>query len=122
MAGRPTETGPSVKCKQCGKCKARVPMGKNTQKRTLYVCQEGRHWSGRVCPTCHKSNRANSYEPSVAPRGRSPVSYVKRGTKLRSCLACGKMNVNYYRCSTCTIIANSGSESYRFAEINGVVL
>jgi hypothetical protein len=122
MAGRPTQTGASIKCKQCGVHKSRLPQGKNTQKRTLYVCSDGKHWSGMVCPTCHNANRANAYEPSVAPRGRSPVSYVRRGTKLRSCRTCGIMNVNYYDCRVCLANKAYNNDAYRFAEINGMAL
>lgn len=121
-AGRPTETGPAIECKQCKGLFGRYPVDKKTYKRTLYVCDQGKHWSGRVCPTCHNSNRANNYEPSLASRGRSPVVYIRRGTKTRPCGSCGEKTVNYFRCKKCLYQAAQDSDSFRFAEINGEVV
>jgi hypothetical protein len=41
-------------CRVCGKIKQRRFVGKFDDRNKKYVDENGKLWSGRICPSCHK--------------------------------------------------------------------
>ena len=47
-------------CKVCNKNKTRIAIGKYPSGNKKYVNEENHEWSGKTCPSCHKSKVAKS--------------------------------------------------------------
>lgn len=60
-------------CKCCNQIKVRHYLGKNKYKSGLYVSDDGRQWSGRVCPDCSNQLARDKHKKNKKP----PVIYSK---------------------------------------------
>lgn len=101
--GRPTHIGDKIECRVCKELVGRYPRGSNSQKRTLFVCGNGKHWSGLACPSCHNKLRSEKHKETYSSLrgGRPTLVYIEPGTKMHTCRKCGDQTVNHYHCKIC---------------------